>query len=73
MALKYKILLKYFKYFKFIYIFTLRIMNCYPSHSSATPLFRKFNICDNIKLHNFFYARDAVRDDLPRPLPGGCL
>ena len=51
----------------------LRIMNFYPPHISATPLFRKCNtlkLCDNIKLQNFLYARDTVRDNLPRSLSG---
>ena len=51
----------------------LRIMNFSPSRSSATPLFKKCNILkleDNIKLQNFLYAHDSVRDNLPRSLCG---
>ena len=51
----------------------LRIMNFYPSRSSATPLFKKCKILklsDYISLQNFLYAYNSIRGNLPSSLSG---
>ena len=49
----------------------LCIMNFNPPRSSATRLFKTCNILkleDSIKLQNFLFAHDSVRDNLPLSL-----